>query len=487
MNEAERLSLQFLETLQSSGEYLRDYINRLAQMAASEIETDAEAATQALFTLLIERLADSFDPRAVLTYNRLMAQLIQHCRKAGKGHALDRELNRFDLFTEEDLIVRAEKLAHPQRLNLSEAARNRIKLVIVLSRITIGADVAVTSVVIERFKREFPDAKIALVGGGKASELFGGDARISFHNVGYPRAGTALDRLLIWIDTLECVSELTKNMDSDEFMIIDPDSRLTQLGLLPIVNHEKDKASNYLFFLSRSYGGDTRKSLAELTSLWLDEVFGNSIALLPQVSLSPRDSRLAAEVTNRMRRDGAERLVAINFGIGENPAKRLGDSFEQLVVTGIIQQGATVILDKGFGEEEARRADEVTKQAKNLNRDGRSIRVVEADEEELKRLADSSDRSKIDMLVWRGRIGLFAALIAESSLYVGYDSAFQHIAAAMGVRCIDIFAGFSSPRMPYRWRPTGPRHSQVVAVDTLSYKPNLEAILAEVLQLASRL
>ena len=67
-----------------------------------------------------------------------------------------------------------------------------------------------------------------------------------------------------------------------------------------------------------------------------------------------------------------------------------------------------------------------------------------------------------DLLVWNGRIGLLAALIGESDLYIGYDSAGQHIAAALGVPCIDVMAGFSSPRMIDRWRPTGPAETRVI-------------------------
>ena len=60
---------------------------------------------------------------------------------------------------------------------------------------------------------------------------------------------------------------------------------------------------------------------------------------------------------------------------------------------------------------------------------------------------------------------MLAGLIGESDLYIGYDSAGQHIAAALGVPCIDVFAGYSSRRMLDRWRPTGKASTRVVAVD----------------------
>jgi ADP-heptose:LPS heptosyltransferase len=55
-------------------------------------------------------------------------------------------------------------------------------------------------------------------------------------------------------------------------------------------------------------------------------------------------------------------------------------------------------------------------------------------------------------------------VIAGSSLYVGYDSAGQHVAAACGVPLISIFAGFPAPRMFQRWSPSGPR-TTVIRVD----------------------
>ena len=68
------------------------------------------------------------------------------------------------------------------------------------------------------------------------------------------------------------------------------------------------------------------------------------------------------------------------------------------------------------------------------------------------------------MNFWDGSFAGFAAIIAGSSLYVGYDSAGQHVAAACGVPLISIFAGFPAPRMFERWRPVGPG-CKVIRVD----------------------
>jgi ADP-heptose:LPS heptosyltransferase len=82
---------------------------------------------------------------------------------------------------------------------------------------------------------------------------------------------------------------------------------------------------------------------------------------------------------------------------------------------------------------------------------------------------------------------MLAALIGESDLYIGYDSAGQHIAAALGVPCIDVFAGSSSPRMLDRWKPTGKAETRVVPVDTLAQVPDAAEVVAKVLRHADDL
>jgi ADP-heptose:LPS heptosyltransferase len=466
-----RLVSDFFDALQNRGEYLREPVAQLIEMALSGDDQTAKAASRAIFASLVERLADSFDPDAVPAYNRLLAQLIERCRRTGRGRAIDLSLEGFGLRGEEDLIARAESLRRVERLSLTESRARPVRRVIVLSRVTIGADVSVTSVIIERVKRELPAAEIVLVGGGKAVELFGGDPRLQFCEVDYRRAGTALERLMSWLDVLEAVGGLMKGIKRGEFLVIDPDSRLTQLGLLPV-----SPSDEYLFFPSREFGAATNASLAELASSWLDVLFGHEEKILPGLSLSGDDLRVADRVANQLKRASARPVVTINFGVGGNDLKRAGDHFEKSLVGGLVREGATVILDKGAGEEEAARADAVVRAALAENP---AARAVEADEESIEGLIRSNYLSAADLFVWRGRIGLLAALIGRSDLYIGYDSAGQHIAASLGVPCIDVFAGFSSPRMLDRWRPTGVAASRVIAVESSRGLIGEEKALAE--------
>jgi ADP-heptose:LPS heptosyltransferase len=91
-----------------------------------------------------------------------------------------------------------------------------------------------------------------------------------------------------------------------------------------------------------------------------------------------------------------------------------------------LKSGRDVVIDRGAGGEEAKR---VTAMAEDL---GNPANL---------RLHDGSYAS-------------FASQIVQSKLYVGYDSAGQHVASAANVPLVSVFAGYASQRMFQRWRPT---------------------------------
>src|SRR5947207_12974381 len=75
--------------------------------------------------------------------------------------------------------------------------------------------------------------------------------------------------------------------------------------------------------------------------------------------------------------------------------------------------------------------------------------------------ASPDERSRVEramlpgMIAHDGAFAPFAAQIARSKLFVGYDSAAGHVASACGVPLISIAKGFVSERMAARWRPDG--------------------------------
>ena len=161
----------------------------------------------------MERLGDLFEPRLCDVYARLFSELIAR--------------------------VYAELIPRTRRVTGSTGRWPAANRVYVLSRITLGADVAVTSVLLDAAKRRYPSAEIVFVGPRKNYELFEADPRIAHRDVPYARGGSLRDRL-----------RASEALWFDDGIVIDPDSRLTQLGLICVCPDDR-----YCFFESRSLGG----------------------------------------------------------------------------------------------------------------------------------------------------------------------------------------------------------------------------------------
>jgi len=333
-----------------------------------------EPCGKALFGILVEGLADRFEPSLCDVYARLFAPVV--------GGSVERY----------------------QRVRLPRPVLGEPKRILVLSRVTLGADVAVTSVLLAAAKERFPKAEIVFVGPSKNFELFAADSRLRHAPISYQR-GSLRDRLAVGGDLRALASD-------PDCLVIDPDSRLTQLGLLPVGAEDR-----YHLFESRGYGGESDRALPELAADWAAETLGVQGAK-PYLAI-PRDQA---------------RHITISLGVGENPAKRIPDPFEEQLIALLAATGEPVVIDKGAGGEEAARVE----------------RAVE--------------RSGCKPQFWEGSFAGFARLIAASRLYVGYDSAGQHVAAALGVPLVSIFAGFPTPRMFHRWKPIG-EGSTVIRVD----------------------
>ncbi len=318
---------------------------------------------RALLSIVVERLGDLFEPRLCEVYARLFTQVIERA---------------------------APELA--PRIHRSPSvciAPRDVDRVYVLSRVTLGADVAVTSVLIDAAKRRYPRAEIVFVGPRKSYEMFEADSRVRHREAPYARSGSLAERLrasgALWFD---------------DGIVIDPDSRLTQLGLIAVCDPDR-----YFFFESRSYGSNANHRLPDLASRWAHETFGvdgarSFVAPLPAAG------------------DAAE--VTVSLGVGANESKRLGDDFERELIA--MLRGRSVLIDKGGSVEERARVDRALLPGMGTH---------------------------------DGAFAPFAAEIARSGLYVGYDSAGGHVASASGVPQICIFTGAVSERFFHRWKPAG--------------------------------
>jgi ADP-heptose:LPS heptosyltransferase len=339
----------------------------------------------ALFGILAEGLGDRFEPALCDVYARLFAQAIPGAD--------------------------AERYFRVRHVRPVACEPRRV---FVLSRITLGADIAITSVLMDAAKRRFPKARIAFVGPRKNFELFAGDPQLTHVSLDYRR------------DSYQETWRVLREMVDD--LVIDPDSRLTQLGLLPIGDEDR-----YHLFESRGYGGDCDLSLSELAAKWAEETMGITDArpyLAIPATLSPGDP-----------------YIAVSLGVGQNHFKRIADPFEQDLLK-VLAAIRPIIIDHGGGGEESDRV-------------GKAVQAADA-----------------DIMIWGGSFAGFAESISAASLYVGYDSAGQHAAAASGVPQICVFAGFPTLRMFHRWRPVAP-NAKVIRVDN----PNPAVVLEQVRRL----
>jgi hypothetical protein len=322
---------------------------------------------RAFLSTVVERLGDLFEPRLCETYDRLFKQVILRVAP---------EL--------------APRLRKPTERAVAPESPNRVY---VLSRVTLGADVAVTSVMLDGAKRRYPNAEIVFVGPRKSYELFESDPRIKHLPAPYARSGALRDRL-----------QASASLWLEDGIVIDPDSRLSQLGLLSVCDER-----NYFHFPSRAYGGGGNEPLPALAARWTFEVFGVEGAKPYVAPLKMASSEQPADVT-------------VSLGVGENAAKRLDDAQERQLLRALSDTGASVLVDKGGSAEERERVERALLPG---------------------------------MRTHDGAFAPFASQIATSKLFVGYDSAGGHVASACGVPLISIAKGFVSERMAARWRPTG--------------------------------
>ena len=438
------LAAAYLERFRRDGGSDSKLIDQLCELATSPDASVARAASGAIFGGVVEYLADRFEPSLCGLYVRFFSRVVDYCRRLPDGKALDDCLGSFGLHGEQDLLDRANRVRRVAAC--VEINKARLKKILVLSRVTLGADVAVTSVVLDRMKRLSASAEIVLLAGPKTLALFGSDDRIEAVRMDYQRSGTLLERLNAWVSLVQVVEAQLAGLSADQYLIVDPDSRLTQLGVLPLTKGDQ----GYHFFESRSYQAERSDPLAKLTGEWLNEVFGpDDEPAYPFVQLAPQDTLAGAS----LRRTSPEPLAAVNLGVGDRAAKRVGDPFEKDLLRSLLEKGYRVVLDRGAGDEELQRCKRLTD---SLVEDGVTVGNV------LHYPLDG--RGLADVLVWEGSLSGFGGYISASDLYVGYDSAAGHVAAALGIPVVTVFAGAAGDRMIERWSPWGRNRTDVVAV-----------------------
>jgi ADP-heptose:LPS heptosyltransferase len=454
-----RLSRQiahsFLDTYLKDCRYQKEYIDLLCEMTTFFQDYRLNIpASKALFGIIIESLCDDFEELQTITYNQVMSQIITFCRQLPAGKRLDHQLNEFAISTYDQLVQRIQRIRETAR---HVSNKQEIHKVLVLSRVTIGADIAVTSIILQHIQEAFPQAEIVLIGRDKLKEIYGSHPSITLREVPYFRNGGLLERLSSWHDVLDIVWNETRTTPRNKAILIDPDSRLSQLGVLPLYSEQ-----NYYFFDSRSDKAfASQLSMSELANEWLGNCLGQDLFFYPRVWLPEKAQSRAGNIIQGLRHAGAQRIVVVNFGYGGNPRKRVGPSFEVHMLLALLQEPSTVvILDRGFGPEEAANTEALLQ---GIKKHGYVVQ-----EDTFSQAAQNPPLSS-GVLALETRMDEIGSLIANGDEFIGYDSACQHMAAALETPCITIFAGSNNMRFIRRWSALSHNSSHIVHADTLNH------------------
>ena len=443
----------FMNAYLKNGRYRENCVKLLCDMATYwEDPRDNEIAARELFSVIIESLCDEFEELQTTTYNRVMTQIVSFCRKLPTGAELNNCLESFGLYSDKDILNRIQNV---RSTDLHPMAGLSVKNILLLSRVTIGADVAITSVIVQRLARLFPEAAIVLIGGEKLDSIFGANPRLKIKKVHYNRQGGLLERLASWQEVAQIVRDELSSASGDDTIVVDPDSRLAQLGVLPLIS-----TNRYYFFDSRSETAlDHHMSMAQLTNCWLDRATATTDFCNPGIWLQPEIIQTATRWIASLKHTGANRIIAVNFGVGGNPRKSLGLEFELHLLQGLLQKpGTLVLLDQGFGGDEQRHTASLLDAIRET---GRPVQETTFDRCQNVKSGDG-------LMGLKTQIGEFAAIISQCDEYIGYDSAGQHIAAAVGTPCLTIFAGSNNMRFIRRWSAFGPESCRMIHVDTLT-------------------
>ncbi len=450
---ARQVAFSFMDHHFHRGCYEEAYIDLLCEMATSSESLEVNRfVAAALFGIIVEGLCDDFEEMQTQTYNRVMSQVISFCRSLPAGKDLDHRLDAFGVHSSGEFLQRIDRIRTDHKvLPLPE----HISKILLLSRVTIGADVAITSVVVQRLSKRFPDAEIVILGSKKLEEIYGGNPRIRIMEVLYNRRGGLIERLSNWHDVLDIIDREINHSSQEKFILVDPDSRLSQLGTLPLV-----PSSRYFFFDSRSAESfDHMLSIAELTNRWLDTILETTEFYYPALWAPQHYLEKAASFCRELREGGSRNVFIVNLGVGGNYRKRVEGDFEKELLLCLLKEPRSMILlDRGFGEEEMARTKALLDSVSD-----HGYPVVDASFDALKVWDIISGVVGIHC-----SIGEIAALIANGDEFIGYDSACQHIAAALGVPTLTVFAGSNNMRFVRRWSACGKNKHTIVHVDTLS-------------------
>ncbi len=416
------------------------------QLCAWSFSTDrhvARAATAAIFTTIIETLCDAFTARGVALANLVLCRIIHHIRTLPQGAELDQQLNHYGFTTEQAILHRYRAISHPTPLPPAQLAR--IKKVIILSRVTAGADIAITNVIIHRLRLRLPTTEMVLIGPAHLPEIFAQVLHCRHRSFIYHNDGTLFAKMTSWPRLLELCQEEQAGYERDEVLLIDPDTRLTQLGLLPLA---PDTSTRYFPSRGMQPQGQEGHNLSALANQWLNLLLDEEVACCPKLVFHTQGEGYHT-FCRRLHAAGCRLLVVINFGVGNDQRKKVHGTFEEDLIQALLAMpGTIVILDTGRG---VRKGQWIADHLARIRQQGWNAACLTQAE-----ITNSTIAFDHGLIIFQGSLGALGKMIDAADGFIGYDSCGQHLAAATSTPSVIVFAGAPSPRFIERWSPNTP-------------------------------
>jgi len=424
---------------------LLTHADAIADAADSDDEAARAAGLGALFGGLVEPLNDGFTPAGRAVYARVFARIAW--RVAARDARLGDRLRTFAVGDEAALLARYQGLRRATTVTPDGAKR-----VVVLSRVTIGADILLTSTVLVRLRQRYPGAELVLLGDGKLAGLFAGLPRVRVRPLAYGRRGALRERLASWLTVADAIA------DEAPDLVIAPDSRLDQLGVLPVT---ADPARTLLWENTQPEGHAVR-SLGELLDDWLVARLGMvwGRRALPALGLDAAAARARAIFAAAI---GPAPIAAVKLDHGGNAAKALPRAAEVAILRALRAKGWRILLDRGFGSDELANSDALIAAlgwtAIDVDDSGKELGLAVS-------ALTPGQLADAPVARFHGSIAGWAGGVAACRLALSYDSVGHHLAAALGVPVVVAFTGYADPGFPTAWQPRGPAGVTVVAIPT---------------------
>ncbi len=421
----------------------------LGDAADSADEAVRAAGLSALFGGLVEPLNDGFTPAGRAGYARWFTRI---CWRVGiRDERIRARLATFSITDEAALHARYQTARHQPSQHQPTTLPAKAQKVVVLSRVTIGADLLLTTVVLQRLRVAYPKAELVVLGDGKLQALIGGYAGVRVRPLAYGRRGPLRERLASWLALVEAVEAEAPDL------VIAPDSRLDQLGILPVIADP----NRYLLW-ENLLPDHAAQSLARA----LDGFLAARFLQPAQPPIEPRTwlDQPTMAMHQRLRSAfGPAPLCAVKLDHGGNPAKALPRAAEVALLNRLRVQGWRVLLDRGFGAAELGNSDallaELGWQTIDLDDSGQGLGLAIAG-------CAPGSLAQAAVIRFHGSIGGWAAACLACDLALSYDSVGHHLAAGLGVPVITAFTGHVDARFAIAWKPHGPGAVTVIEIST---------------------